>query len=58
MTNNEKAIQVIQKYDDKLKQIKNSEGWYKYTSAIIELLKTDFISDLEKKSLKKYKEKD
>ena len=58
MTTNQKAIDIIEKYDDQLSNLKNSEGWYKYTVAVKHLLEQDFVSNFEKEILKAYKLKD
>jgi len=58
MSMNKKAIDIIEKYDNKLTELKNSEGWYKYAVAAKHLIKQDFVSKFEKQVLKTYKEKD
>ena len=56
MLKNKDAIKIIEKYDDKLSYLKNSEGWFKYRVAVAELLKQDFLSEEEISTLKSYNE--
>jgi hypothetical protein len=45
MNNNSKAIKIIEKYSSSLTHIENSEGWYKYSFAVKELLKNKHLLD-------------
>ena len=56
MSDNKDAIKIIEKYNDKLKSLENSEGWYRYTLAIKELIDKDILNEDELIAIKKYKE--
>ena len=56
MTDNKEAIKIIKKYNDKLKGIENSEGWYRYTTAIKELISQNILTEEELIAIKKYEE--
>ena len=56
MTDNKEAIEIIEKYNDKLRCVENSEGWFKYTLAIKELINQDILTEEELIAIKKYEE--
>lgn len=56
--NNKKAIEIIEKYKKELKYFENSEGWYKYTTVVKELIDKNIATEEEIKILSSYKEKE